>query len=171
MTHFFQSPPRHNCDAETEAASKAKAGACTWVCTLQRKRVPALMRGQKPGGPTPTEGHSFCHSSKLFEAVKSRNATDDIITSAPPAALIEPFQIHVAFRESGTPANIYLQWHWPRKTGLGAEGGRRFLTLQHHCRCGRSLGAGLNLKKEIGTMERNQLKVEIDWIVIQSVPG
>lgn len=128
------------------------------------------MRGPEPGGPTPTEGHSCCHFSKLFEAVKSRNDVDDAI-AAPLAALIEPFQIHFAFMESRTPANIYLCCYWLKKTKLGVQGGWRFLTLQQHCRCGRSLSTGLNIKMGVDTMERNQLKVERDWIVIQSVPG
>lgn len=149
----------------------AKVGARSPLCTLQRKRESVLTLGREPGGPPPTEGHSFCHFSKLFEAVKSRNGVGDAITSAPLAALIEPFQMHFAFMESRAAANIYLCCYWLRKTKLGVEGGSEFLTLQGYRRCGQSLRSGLNIKPGVDTMERNQLKVEGDWIVIQSVPG
>lgn len=102
-----------------------------------------LTLGREPGGPPPTEGHSFCHFSKLFEAVKSRNGVGDAITSAPLAALIEPFQMHFAFMESSAPANIYLCCYWLRKTKLGVEGGSEFLTLQGYRRCGQSLRSGI----------------------------
>lgn len=72
--------------------------------------------------------------------------------------------------ESGT-ANIYLCCYWLRKAKLEVKGGPELLTLQHRGCCGQSLGSGLNIKKGVDTMERNQLKVERDWVVIQSVPG
>lgn len=130
-----------------------------------------LTLGWEPGGPPPTEGHWFCHFSKLFEAVKSRNGASYAVTSAPLAALIEPFQMHFAFMESRAPANIYLCCYWLRKTKLAVEGGSEFLPLRRYRCCGQSLSSGLNIKTGVDTMERNQLKVEGDWIVIQSVPG
>lgn len=63
----------------------------------------------------------FCHFSKLFEAVKSRNNVDDAI-AAPPAASIEPFQIHFAFTESRTSGEYLFVLSLVEKDHTGSRG-------------------------------------------------
>lgn len=113
----------------------------------------------------------FAISANCLRMLKARTAQMTPSLLLPLAALIEPFHMHFAFMESGTAANIYLCFYRLRKPKLGAEGGSEILPLEHCCRCGQGLGSGLNIKTGVDTMERNQLKVERDWIVIQSVPG